>query len=110
MVFSIINWNIFYLKRPNTFNTSNIDTIDLARNNAFARRYISVYVDNVVGAKGVHLQVRSRDPNGALDSFANNLIETRWKAWGVKCTSDEKLGWIDCQRLFAETFGFFNSY
>ena len=77
---------------------------DLARNNAFARRYISVYVDNVVGAKGVHLQVRSRDPNGALDSFANNLIERRWKEWGVKCTSDEKLGWIDCQRLFAETF------
>ena len=75
---------------------------DLARNNAFARRYISVYVDNVVGAKGVHLQVRSRDPNGRLDSFANNLIERRWKEWGYNCTADGKLSWIDCQRLFAE--------
>jgi len=77
---------------------------DLARNNAYARRFINVYTDNVIGAKGVHLQVRSRDPNGALDSFANNTIETRFKEWGVKCTSDEKLGWIDCQRLFAETY------
>ena len=77
---------------------------DLSRNNAYARRYVSVYVDNIVGAKGVHLQVRSRDPNGVLDSFANNTIENRFKEWGVKCTSDEKLGWIDCQRLFAETY------
>ena len=77
---------------------------DLSRNNAYARRYISVYVDNIVGAKGVHLQVRSRDPNGALDSFANNTIERRFKEWGVRCTADEKLGWIECQRLFAETY------
>ena len=77
---------------------------DLARNNAFARRYINVYKDNIVGANGVHLQVRSRDPNGALDSFANSLIERRWKEWGTRCTADTKLGWIDCQRLFAETF------
>ena len=40
---------------------------DLARNNAYARRFINVYTDNVIGPKGVHLQVRSRDPNGALD-------------------------------------------
>ena len=55
---------------------------DLARNNAYARRFINVYTDNVIGPKGVHLQVRSRDPNGALDSFANNMIERRWKEWG----------------------------
>ena len=77
---------------------------DLARNNAYARRYINVYVDNIVGSKGVHLQVRSRDPNGRLDSFANSLIETRWKEWGYNCTADGKLSWIDCQRLFAETY------
>ena len=77
---------------------------DLARNNAYARRYINVYVDNIVGSKGVHLQVRSRDPNGKLDSFANGLIERRWKEWGYNCTADGKLSWIDCQRLFAETF------
>ena len=77
---------------------------DLARNNAYARRYINVYTDNIVGSKGVHLQVRSRDPNGRLDSFANNLIERRWKEWGYNCTADGKLSWIDCQRLFAETY------
>ena len=77
---------------------------DLARNNAYARRFINVYTDNVIGAKGVHLQVRSRDPNGALDSFANNMIERRWKEWGYQCSADGKMSWVDCQRLFAETF------
>ena len=38
---------------------------DLAKNNAYARRFINAYVDNVVGPRGMHLQVRSRDPNGA---------------------------------------------
>ena len=66
---------------------------DLAKNNAYARRYINAYVDNVVGPRGMHLQVRSRDPNGSLDTFANSLIEMRWKEFTKKgnCTADCKL-------------------
>ena len=55
---------------------------DLSRNNSFAKRFISAYVDNVIGATGVHLQVRSRDPNGVIDTFANNIIEREFKSWG----------------------------
>ena len=40
---------------------------ELSRNNAYARRFINSYVDNVVGPFGVNLQVRSRDPNGVID-------------------------------------------
>ena len=32
---------------------------DLSRNNAYDRRYVNVYVDNIVGAKGVHLTPHS---------------------------------------------------
>ena len=79
---------------------------DLAKNNSYARRYINSYVDNVVGPRGMHLQVRSRDPNGALDSFANSLIEMRWKEWNKKgnCTADGKLSFLECQRLFSEIY------
>ena len=79
---------------------------DLAKNNAYARRYINAYVDNVVGPRGMHLQVRSRDPNGSLDTFANSLIEMRWKEFTKKgnCTADCKLSFLEVQRLFAETY------
>ena len=77
---------------------------ELARNNAYARRFINAYVDNVIGPHGVHLQVRSRDPNGAIDSFANNTIETQFKKWSRYCTTDGKMSWIEAQRLFAETY------
>ena len=79
---------------------------DLAKNNAYARRFINAYVDNVVGPRGMHLQVRSRDPNGALDTFANSLIEMRWKEFTKKgnCTADCKLSFLEVQRLFAETY------
>ena len=77
---------------------------DLSRNNSFAKRFISAYVDNVIGASGVHLQVRSRDPNGVIDTFANNTIEREFKSWGKSVSADGRLSWIDAQRLFAETY------
>ena len=79
---------------------------DLAKNNAYARRFINAYVDNVVGPRGMHLQVRSRDPNGALDTFANSLIENRWKEFAKKgnCTADGKMSFYEVQKLFAEIY------
>ena len=77
---------------------------ELARNNAYARRFINAYVDNVIGPHGVHLQVRSRDPNGAIDTFANNTIESQFKMWGRSCTTDGNMSWMEAQRLFAETY------
>jgi lambda family phage portal protein len=77
---------------------------DLAKNNAYARRYIKAYTDNVIGPNGVQLQARSRDPNGAIDTFANNVIENAFKDWGSECSADGKLTWVDAQRLFAETY------
>ena len=77
---------------------------ELSRNNAYARRFINSYVDNVVGPFGVNLQVRSRDPNGVIDTFANNIIEREFTNWSTSVTADGKMSWMEAQRLFAETY------
>ena len=77
---------------------------ELSRNNAYARRFINSYVDYVVGPFGVNLQVRSRDPIGVIDTFANNIIEREFTNWSTSVTADGKMSWMEAQRLFAETY------
>ncbi len=77
---------------------------DLARNNEYARRFISLAKANTVGERGVTLQVKARQSNGAMDMIGNDMIEIAWKKWGRlgNCTVDGRLSWVDCQRLFVE--------
>ena len=80
----------------------------LARNNDYASRYIQLMRDNVVGSAGVNLQNRARSDRdrNRFDSLANVVVEEGWRAWGYAgvCTVDGKLSWLDCQRLFIETW------
>jgi lambda family phage portal protein len=77
---------------------------DLARNNEYAKRYIQLAKANVVGDRGVSLQVKARNDNGTMDVFGNDVIERAWRQWGRKgtCTVDGRLSWVDAQRLFVE--------
>jgi lambda family phage portal protein len=77
---------------------------DLTRNNAYARRFISLAKANTVGDRGVTLQVKARNDNGAMDNLGNDSIEIAWKRWGRmgQCTVDGKISWVDSQRLFIE--------
>lgn len=77
---------------------------DLARNNEYAKRYIQLAKANVVGERGVSIQVKARNDNGTMDVFGNDVIERAWKQWGRKgtCTVDGRLSWVDAQRLFIE--------
>lgn len=78
---------------------------DLSRNNEYARRFINLSKSNVVGDRGVTLQVKARNDNGSMDVIGNSLIETAWKKWGRLgiCTVDGRMSWVDTQRLFVET-------
>jgi capsid protein len=78
---------------------------DLANNNDYAKRFLNMAKTNIVGPRGVTLQVRARDDNGQLDTFANRVIERDFSAWGQRgvCTVDGRLSWIDAQKLFVET-------
>ena len=77
---------------------------DLARNNEYARRYINLAKVNVVGDRGVNLQVKARNDNGSFDNLGNDAIENAWATWGRlgTCTVDGKLSWVDAQRMFVE--------
>ena len=78
---------------------------DLCQNNDYARRYLDLVATNVVGPRGITLQVRAREQTGALDQVANQQLEAAFYAWaqpGV-CTVDGRLSWIDAQRVFIES-------
>ena len=66
-------------------------TRDLARNNPIVQRYFQVLKQGVVGnQQGFKLMVHSREDDGRLDDFANDLIERRW--YQNFCTNPEVSG------------------
>lgn len=76
---------------------------DLARNNEYAKRYLSLLKNNVVGDRGFTLQVKAQDTGGQLDMMGNQEIEDAFKAWGRRCTVDGRLSWNDAQKLCIES-------
>lgn len=76
----------------------------LVKDNDYAKRFISLFVSNVIGPYGIKLQNKAKDTNGALDTYANQLIEENWKAWGKKgvCTVCGRYSWRDFQSQVAK--------
>ena len=79
---------------------------DLARNNEYAKRYLGLLKNNIVGDNGYMLQVKAvSDSTGELDQKGNTLVERSFAAWGKKgnCTVDGRMSWRDCQNLAIES-------
>jgi lambda family phage portal protein len=78
---------------------------DLSRNNEYAKRYLRLLRTNVVGEKGVSLQVKAVNIDGSFDRIGNTIVEQQFKAWGRlgNCTVDGKMSWLDAQDLFIES-------
>lgn len=78
---------------------------DLARNNEYVRKYLSLLKINVVGDSGFSLQVKAIDSVGKLDMSGNQATEDAFRMWGRvgNCTTDGKLSWVDAQKLAIET-------
>jgi lambda family phage portal protein len=78
---------------------------DLCQNSDYARRYLDLVRTNVVGPRGITLQVRARENNGVLDQVANQALEAAFMAWGQPgvCTVEGRMSWVDCQRMFIES-------
>lgn len=78
---------------------------DLSRNNEYAKRFLTLAKTNIVGERGVTIQVKARNDNGAMDMIGNTIVENAWKKWTRKgiCTVDGRMSWVDAQRLFVET-------
>jgi lambda family phage portal protein len=78
---------------------------DLSRNNEYARRYLHLIKTNVVGDRGITLQMKAMNVDGTLDAGANNIVEREWRRWCDvgNCTVDGKMSFIDAQALVAES-------
>lgn len=78
---------------------------ELARNNAYARRYLTIKGDNVLGEEGILLRAMVRDSGGRIDKETNRAIESAWKKWGEVgvCTADGGDAWQDVERLAVES-------
>lgn len=59
-----------------------------AANNDYARAFVRMCRQNIVGPQGVMLQARSRDERGALDVLANEAIEKAFAEWGKRSNCD----------------------
>lgn len=61
---------------------------DLAKNDDYAKRYLTLLTSNVVGHTGIRLQNKAKDANGKLDRQANDMIESAYKSWCKKGNCD----------------------
>lgn len=78
---------------------------DLSRNNEYCKRYFRTLRQNVVGDRGVTLQVKALGLDGRLDMSGNDIIETAWKNWtkAENCTVTGTMTFRDCQNVFIES-------
>ena len=53
-----------------------------AVNNDYARSFLRMARQNIVGPRGVQLQAEPRDTNGRIDNLAADAIEAAFKEWG----------------------------
>ena len=66
---------------------------DLARNNAYVKRYLNIMKTNILGSMGIRLQAQVRDSDRTPDFVANAQIERNWRDWSKKqnCSIDQRL-------------------
>ncbi len=78
---------------------------ELVQNNDYGKNVMRIVKRNVVGWRGIRLQMKARRDDGTPDVQDNRMIEELFTRWGRKNTAtvDGRLSWIDCQNLFIET-------
>ncbi|MEC8887356.1 MAG: phage portal protein [Pseudomonadota bacterium] len=68
-------------------------------NNDYAKNYVRMVHQNVVGPQGVLLQAQIRNSTGKLDNKACEAVESAWSAWSKKhCDIRMKSTWRAIQR------------
>lgn len=74
---------------------------DLFNNNDYAKKYVELCVQNIVGPNGIMLQSKVAMNNGKLDKVANDKIENAWKEWSKKefCTVAGKLNFLEVSKM-----------
>lgn len=76
----------------------------LARNNDYAKRFLTSFKTNVLGPAGLRLQMRFMKRNSEPNDAVNDAIEKAWLAWGKRgvCEVTGQLSWLECERILLE--------
>lgn len=71
-----------------------------AANNDYARAFLRMCRQNIVGPRGVQLQAQAKDPDDRLDKLANRAIEAAFADWGHRdnCDVTGRMSWRALQR------------
>jgi lambda family phage portal protein len=71
------------------------------RDNDYARAFLGLLENNVLGEGGINLQMKVKDPSGKMDELANDRIEWAWYKWGRPGSPgvERRLSWRDMQAL-----------
>lgn len=74
---------------------------DLARNNAYAKRYVRMCRAHVVGPRGVQLRLCNEFQSGRPYDAVNEAIEEAFEDWSKPrhASANGKLSWLGLQRL-----------
>jgi lambda family phage portal protein len=75
---------------------------DLCRNDPYAKKFLRLVRNNVVGT-GITLQVKPSGKPIASDTRLSKTVEDAFKEWSKKenCSASGKLSWLGVQQLFA---------
>jgi lambda family phage portal protein len=78
---------------------------ELVRDNPFAKRFIHLIAQNVVGHHGIQLQARVTTLKGEPHAGVNATLEQEWRLWGQaeNCSVDGRLDFGEFQRLVIKT-------
>lgn len=73
----------------------------LVRDNAEASRYVQMIGENVIGHKGIQLQMEFRTTRDDPATAVNDKIEAAWEEWGYpeNCDAGKRLSWTEMQSL-----------
>lgn len=75
---------------------------ELAENNDYLQKFLSLLDANVVGPRGIVLQNKSvRETTGEFDTPVNDAVEAAWEQWGqmANASVEGMRSWLDLQRL-----------
>ncbi len=72
----------------------------LVQDNEYAAAYMGLIENNVLGARGVQLEMKVTDPSGTVDTLANEAIKKGWKEWSRRefCTMNGMQCWGEVER------------
>lgn len=73
----------------------------LVRDNAEASRYLQMLGENIIGHKGIQLQMELMTTRGERNEPVNDAVEAAWEEWGQpeNASADGRLSWLEIQHL-----------